>query len=110
MPRWVKAAAIAELPPGTVKGVRVGEREVLLANVGGNYYAAQDRCPHLGWRLSKGTLEGGVLTCPGHGSRFDLATGQVVRWATGLTRFLRPPHPLTTYPVKVEGDSILVEV
>jgi nitrite reductase/ring-hydroxylating ferredoxin subunit len=116
MPGWVKAATTAEVPPATMKAAKISGREVLLANVEGTLYATQNRCPHLGWRLSAGTLEGRVVTCPGHDSRFDLSTGHALRWATGMpsllsgiNRRLRPPRPLTTYQVKVEGDSILVE-
>jgi nitrite reductase/ring-hydroxylating ferredoxin subunit len=100
-----------------MRAVKARGREVLLANVEGTLYATQNRCPHLGWRLSAGTLEGRVVTCPGHDSRFDLATGGVVRWATGMpsllsgvNRLLRPPRSLNTYQVKVEGDSILVHI
>ena len=117
MARWVKVSTISEVPPGGMKGFKVGGREVLLANAEGTYYAARDRCPHLGWRLSGGTLEGRVVICPGHGSRFDLATGQVVAWASrmprllaGVDRRLRRPRPLTTYKVRVEGDAVLVEM
>jgi nitrite reductase/ring-hydroxylating ferredoxin subunit len=117
MPGWVQAATTAEVPPGSMKGVMVNGREILLANVEGTLYATQNRCPHLGWRLSGGTLEGRVVTCPGHDSQFDMATGQVVRWATrmprllsGVNRVLRPSRPLNTYQVKVEDDSILVHI
>ncbi len=44
----------------------------LLARVGDKYYAADNRCPHMGGKLSPGKLEGTVVTCPRHGSQFDL--------------------------------------
>ncbi len=113
----VKASTLTDMPPGSMKGLRLGSREVLLANVDGTIYATQNRCPHLGWRLVKGTLDGVVVTCPGHGSQFDLSTGQVVQWSAktpsvlaGLDRRLRPPRPLNTYPVRIEGDDILVQI
>jgi nitrite reductase/ring-hydroxylating ferredoxin subunit len=56
--------------------VEVAGREVLLVNIGGTFHAMSDRCSHEGARLSGGRLEGSVVTCPAHGSRFDVATGR----------------------------------
>ena len=52
---------------------------VALFHLGGELYAVEDVCPHAGAALSTGELEGGVLTCPRHGSRFDVCTGARVR-------------------------------
>ena len=105
-----------ELKDGTMKDVSVNGREILLAKVGDKYYAADNRCPHMGGRLSRGKLEGTVVTCPLHGSQFDLSDGKVVRWLKGsgiisaIGRVLKSPRQLTTYNVNIEGDRILVEV
>jgi 3-phenylpropionate/trans-cinnamate dioxygenase ferredoxin subunit len=64
---FVKAASISEVPAGKMKKVKVGENEVLIANVGGKYYAIGNRCTHAGGSLSEGLLEGNVVTCPKHG-------------------------------------------
>lgn len=56
--------------------VEAAGREVLLANVNGGFHAVSDRCSHEGALLSGGRLEGAVVTCPAHGSRFDVATGK----------------------------------
>lgn len=47
--------------------------------VAGELYALADRCPHAGAAVSGGEVEAGVVTCPGHGSRFDVRTGERVR-------------------------------
>ncbi len=105
-----------ELEDGTMKEVLVRGREVLLARVGDSYYAANNRCPHMGGKLSQGKLEGTVVTCPRHGSQFDLRGGQVVRWLKGsglvsmVGKALKSPRPLATYNVKVEDDKILIEI
>jgi len=107
---------IGELQDGIMKEVAVQGQEILLAKVGSRYYAADGRCPHLGGRLAQGKLEGTVVTCPLHGSQFNLTTGQVVRWLKGsgvlsaLGKALKGPRPINTYKVKVEGDRILVEI
>jgi 3-phenylpropionate/trans-cinnamate dioxygenase ferredoxin subunit len=99
-----------------MKAVNVVGREILLARVGDNYYAAQNRCPHMGGKLVEGKLEGTVVTCPLHGSQFDLTNGQVVRWtnftgfAAKMGKLLKSPKPLTTYKVKIEDDRVLVDI
>ncbi len=116
MGAFVPVAKLDELAEGAMKEVENQGREILLARVGGKYYAADGRCPHMGGRLAQGKLEGTVVTCPRHGSQFDLRNGQVVRWLKGsgflssLGKALKSPRAIATYQVKVEGDSILVEI
>lgn len=116
MVEWIELAKTDELREGTMKAVNAAGHEVLLAKVGGKYYAADSRCPHMGGRLAQGKLEGTVVTCPLHGSQFDLRDGQVVRWlkTSGListvSRAIRPPKPLVTHNMKVEGDRIFIEI
>jgi 3-phenylpropionate/trans-cinnamate dioxygenase ferredoxin subunit len=106
----------SEFKDGTKKKALVSGHEILLAKVGGSYYATENRCPHLGGDLSEGRLEGTVVTCPRHGSQFDLRDGNMVRWLKGpglfsaLGKALKPPKPLTTYTVKIEDDAILIEI
>ena len=115
MGKLVEVFKIDELKDGTMKAVNAAGREILLARIGDKYYAAGNRCPHLGGKLSQGKLEGTVVTCPLHGSQFDLSDGQVVRWTnwSGListvNKLLKPPRPLTIHKVKVEDDKILIE-
>ena len=112
----LEAGRTGELQEGTMKEVSINGHEILLAKVSNKYYAAANHCPHMGGRLSQGKLEGTVVTCPLHGSQFDLRDGQVVRWLKGaglfsaLGKVLKSPRPLAIYNVKVEGDEILVEV
>lgn len=116
MANFVQAGKTGELKDGTMKAVNVAGREILLARVGDKYYAADNRCPHMRGKLSQGKLEGTVVTCPLHGSRFDLRDGQVVRWLkeSGLVsmigKALKSPRPLAIYNVKVEDDRILIEI
>ncbi|MFH1381702.1 MAG: Rieske 2Fe-2S domain-containing protein [Chloroflexota bacterium] len=113
---FIPLAKVGDLPDGTMKEFAIDKQEILLARVGNKYYAANNTCPHLGGRLARGQLEGTIVACPLHASRFDLTDGHVVRWTnwTGikasLSSLLKPPHPLTIYTVKVEGDTILVEI
>ncbi|MBI1893684.1 MAG: Rieske (2Fe-2S) protein, partial [Candidatus Rokubacteria bacterium] len=89
-----------EIEPGTGKLIQVNGLEIAVFNVGGQFYASGAVCPHEGGPLEDGTLDGEVVICPWHGFDFDLKTGECL-----VDSDLRVP----TYPVKVEGDTILVE-
>ena len=77
--RWVRALAEADLPDDTPVGVEAEGRQVMLYRHGGSLYALDNVCSHAGGLLSRGTITGLTVTCPLHGSRFDLADGCVGR-------------------------------
>jgi nitrite reductase/ring-hydroxylating ferredoxin subunit len=123
MAEFTEIAKTSELSDGMMKKYMVGDKDVLLARAQGKYYAAQGRCPHMRAYLSRGTLKGTIVTCPLHGSQFDLATGKVVRWVEGkgftssigklmsmLGIAAKHQTPLTIYTVKIEGDRISVKL
>jgi nitrite reductase/ring-hydroxylating ferredoxin subunit len=103
-----KVAETAEIPNGQMKAVKFGSEEVLVANVNGTYYAIGNVCSHEGGTLSKGKLDGKIVTCPKHKAQFDVTNGKAV----GLPKVLFM-HPKIdderTYTVKVEGTAILLE-
>lgn len=115
MSKLVDVAAAADLAEGTMKAVTVGNNEFLLARVGGEFYAADEHCPHMGGRLSRGRLEGTIVVCPRHGSRFNLRNGRVDRWTEfsgvvlSVAKVVRSPRPLPTYPVHVQDGRLFVE-
>lgn len=114
--RLVTIGKTSDLQPGTMKEYNVDEQEIFVARVGDKFYAADNICPHMGGKLGQGKLEGTIVTCPRHASKFDLIDGRVVRWTdwTGirasLSKLFKSPKPIITYPVKIEGDNILVEL
>ena len=97
---FVKIARRGELAPGKMKRVDLDGRRLLLANVDGTFYAADDTCTHEDASLSTGFLKGEIIKCPLHGSRFNLCTGKVLDDPAD--------QDLRTYPVKLDGDDILV--
>ena len=97
---FVKVASASEIPPDKMKLVQYKGQPVCLANSKGKYYAIGNTCTHMGGPLAQGKLEDQIVECPWHGSRFDLATGQVKRGPAQA--------PEKAYEVKVEGSSILV--
>lgn len=114
MADFVDVLGEEELQDGTMKAVDVEGVKVLVARVGGDYYAADNACPHLKGNLSEGKLEGSVVTCPKHGSQFDLTDGHAVRWTDwrgmklSVAKALKSPRPLKTREVKVEGGRVMV--
>jgi 3-phenylpropionate/trans-cinnamate dioxygenase ferredoxin subunit len=115
MSKFTEVAKIEELKSGTMKMVIAEGREILLARVGDKYYATDNRCPHMKGDLSQGKLEGTVVTCPLHGSQFDISNGQVVRWLKGglmskVGKALKSSKDLTVYNVKIEDNRVLVEI
>jgi 3-phenylpropionate/trans-cinnamate dioxygenase ferredoxin subunit len=113
---YTRVASTGDIPDGEKKKVEAGGKEIMLARVGDSYYALANRCPHMGGDLSAGKLEGTVITCPRHGSQFDVRDGHNIRWTDwsgvvlAMGKLLRSPRPARTYNVKVEGENILVEV
>jgi len=109
-------ATVNDLEDGQMKMFNVHGREILLARAGDEYYAADNKCPHLGGDLSQGVLDGVVVTCPVHHSQFDLSSGGVIRWTDwsgiklSLSKIFKSPRNLKTYPVKVEEDKIMVSL
>lgn len=116
MSHELKTGRVGELADGAMKAISIEQGEILLARVGNNYYAANNRCPHMKGKLSQGTLEGTVVTCPLHGSQFDLKDGKVVRWLRGtgvlarVGKALKAPKSLQTYQVQVKDDQLLIEL
>jgi 3-phenylpropionate/trans-cinnamate dioxygenase ferredoxin subunit len=115
MGKFTEVAKIEELKSGAMKAVITEGREILLARVGDKYYAVDGRCPHMKGYLSQGKLEGTVVTCPLHGSQFDISDGRLVRWLKGglmskLGKAIKLSKNLTVYGVKVEDGKVLVEV
>jgi 3-phenylpropionate/trans-cinnamate dioxygenase ferredoxin subunit len=95
---------LEELPPGEVKIVRAGELAIGVYNLGGQYYAIEDRCSHDDGPLSEGDFdpERGVAVCPRHGSEFDVRTGRPL----SLPAYL----PVETFEAFAEDGFVRVKV
>jgi toluene monooxygenase system ferredoxin subunit len=73
---WQTVMPAEDLWAGELTGVQLGEKKIVLLNVGGEIRAFEDRCPHLGSQLSEGVLDGCTLTCANHLWEFDALTGK----------------------------------
>lgn len=116
MSTMVDIAGKNDLDDGKMKAVTVQGKELLLARVKGEYFAIGNICPHLKGRLSEGTLEGYTVTCPKHGSQFDIRTGENIRWLKGsglvanVAKVVKPPRSVPGYRTEVKGDRILIQL
>jgi nitrite reductase/ring-hydroxylating ferredoxin subunit len=115
---FTSVAAAADLAAGTLKKFDLEGLEITVANVEGNFYAFEDRCPHMNSPLHQGKLEGREVVCPMHKARFDVTTGRntaapripipkalKVGWMMANIR----THDLILHAVKVENGDLLVD-
>lgn len=72
---WVQASTLSELEPHGLKTVSVGGRTIVLWRYEGQIYALDNRCPHMGFPLDRGSLRDGLVSCHWHNARFDIKTG-----------------------------------
>ncbi len=106
---FVRVAATSEIPIESKKVVTVKGKEILIANVNGTYYAMGNRCTHAHADLSKGLLEGNIITCPKHKAKFDITTGKVVfRPKYWIWQLKVDDEP--SYEVKVQGNDVLLKL
>jgi 3-phenylpropionate/trans-cinnamate dioxygenase ferredoxin subunit len=105
----VKVAETSEIAQGQMKAFKLEEKEILIANVNGNYYAIPNRCTHKNGELSKGSLDGNIVTCPVHGARFDVTTGKAVA-GPKIAFFRGKTDDERSYQVKIEGTDVMVDL
>jgi len=99
---FIAAAKLDEVPAGTKKLVEVNGTEVVLCNTRDKIFAVRNLCSHAYEKLDCGRMKNGWISCPVHGARFDLETGEA----------MNPPAvmPIETYAVRVVGDVVEVAV
>lgn len=102
MANFQRVANVSDIASGQGTVVKVNGKEIALFNVDGNFFAISNVCPHSGGPLGKGRLAGNKVTCPWHGAKFDVSSGQV----------LAPPAPtgVDAYPTKIEAGSVWVQL
>ena len=96
-----RVAGTEDLRDGEMMTVLVGGKKVLLARVGGSFYATAARCPHWGGPLPEGTLHAPRLLCPWHKATYDVRSGDL----------LEPPalDGIAAFRVRIEGDDVYVD-
>jgi 3-phenylpropionate/trans-cinnamate dioxygenase ferredoxin component len=90
-----------DVVPGTMSAFDVAGTKVTVVSVGGHLHAFDDTCTHRACSLAKGKLDGTTVTCPCHGSQFDVTSGALLRGPA--------QRPVRSRLVEVEGEDLLVE-
>ena len=98
----IKIGLASEVAPGQGKTVDVEGKSIALFNVGGKFHAIDNACTHVGGALGDGTLDGTVVTCPLHRAQFDVTTGEVKEAPASSN--------VKTYPVKIDGENLVVDM
>jgi 3-phenylpropionate/trans-cinnamate dioxygenase ferredoxin component len=104
LPEIIDVCTVSELPTGERKLVEWEDLEIGVFNCRGEYFAIEDRCSHDDGPLAEGEFDAGTCTveCPRHGSLFDLRTGR--------PKTLPAYEPVETFLVRVEADTVKLEV
>ena len=98
---FIRAARLADLQNKGYLTVQIEGHTVALFYHNERAYAVDNRCPHMGFPLDKGSVNGGILTCYWHYARFDIASGGTFdQWADDVRAF----------PVDVRGEEVWVDV
>jgi len=98
---WINVARLADFEAADRKVVSAGDRPVLLLRHDGGFYAVDNRCPHMGFPLDKGSVKDCILTCHWHHARFDLNSGGT---------FDQFADDVRAYPIELRGESLWIDL
>jgi nitrite reductase (NADH) small subunit len=99
---WTPITKAENIPPQEGRSVHIAGKELAIFNLGDRFATISNQCPHQGGPLCDGIVSGTAVVCPLHGWRFDLNTGLAVRASL--------PACVATYPTRVDGGIVLVDV
>jgi len=100
MSDWITVAKVEELAPGQWRTVDADGAQIVVFNLGGEYFAIEDVCTHDGGQLTGGTVAGDQIICPRHGARFCIRTGEALS---------APAYePTAKFPVRTDNGTIQV--
>jgi len=116
-----KIATTSDVSADKVLKANADGQSVLVAKVGDQYCAIANKCPHLGLPMAKGKFENGVITCPFHGSKFEICTGKNIEWvetvvglplpgiAQKVMAMGKPPTDVASFTVTQEGEDLWID-
>jgi nitrite reductase/ring-hydroxylating ferredoxin subunit len=117
-----KIANTSDISASGVTKVSANGKALIVSQKDGKYCAIANKCPHLGLPLAKGKVENGVITCPFHGSKFDLCSGKntgwvdsvmgmpAPSWATKIISAGKAPTDVDSFAVSQEGEELFADV
>ncbi len=102
MPDWIKVTTTDKIKPGRQAGFTIKGQKIMITNIAGKFYAMDSVCGHAGGPLEEGEMNGTTVTCPWHGSQFDITSGRMKRGPAVKDQ--------QKYDVKIEGNDIFVKI
>jgi nitrite reductase/ring-hydroxylating ferredoxin subunit len=111
-----------QVKEGAVHVVSAGGKSIALTRVKGSVQAFENKCPHLGLALSRGKIEGSAITCPWHGSKYDMCSGKnldwvnsfvgipMPEWTHGMIAMGKKPAGITTFNAEEKNGAVSIEV
>lgn len=106
---WEKTCSLKDFEKQSLLRVNVNNQPILLVYDQGHVFAIDDRCPHLGASLAKGSYQNGVIECPKHHAQIDVKTGEIQEKAKII--FIKmPTKKAKTFKTKIEKEVVFVEV
>lgn len=124
MTNRISISNASDLPATGAKVFTVSGTSIVVAKVNAGFCAVVNKCPHLGFPIAGGKIDAdaGTITCPFHGSTFDLCSGENVDWVTGIVGVAVPawsrkiltmgkqPQPIQCFKVVEENGELFVEM
>jgi Fe-S cluster biogenesis protein NfuA/nitrite reductase/ring-hydroxylating ferredoxin subunit len=98
---WIPAGTLSEFADGVVRSMQLGARKVILWRSGASITCFENACAHLGFPIHDGEVESGIIICPHHGFRYDLATGECLT---------APEVQLQPHAVRIVGAKVEVRI
>lgn len=117
-----EVAKSAQVLEGEVHVASASGRSIALTRVQGTVQAFENKCPHLGLALSRGKIEGGAITCPWHGSKFDICSGKnldwvnsfvgipMPEWTHGMIALGKKPVGIKTFKASENNGAVFVDI
>ena len=96
----VRVGKVTDIGTGQMRAFDIHGTNVSVASVDGRFYAFDDRCTHQGFSLAAGELDGNTVTCPCHGSSFDVRSGEVLEGPAD--------EPVASWVVEIQGEDLAV--
>jgi len=93
----------SEVQDGKLMHITAGGKEIVVTKLDGNYYAMDNVCTHAGADLHEGELSDNELTCPWHGAKWDIKTGNLISFPQKL-------KPLQSHKISIESDTLYIEI
>ena len=98
--KMIRVAGIGDISENSSLCVSAEGLELSLFYVNGKYFVTANACPHAGGPLCEGSIETDVITCPWHGSKFNIETGEVMNGPASVA--------VKTYPTEVRDGDIYI--